>query len=204
MLLAGLAASGDWTSHQKAAQASDGRGQTHTLDVGEESALRACLHDSGGGKEINPSFIERFNATMRERLAALTRRCPPASHRLEAVEWGMYLIGCTSNLCWIHQQAGSTPAMAAGLTDYTWSVKEVLCYKVAPVPFEPPKRSRGRPRTPPQVDGPAVKAPQGRPSRYLPILRRLQQERRARLPQGQAHPPVNVAVPSPLTLSTGL
>jgi hypothetical protein len=23
--------------------------------------------------------------------------------------------------------------MAAGLTDHTWSVKEVLCYKVAPI-----------------------------------------------------------------------
>ena len=151
---------------------------------GEESALRACLHDSGGGQEINTSFIERFNATMRERLAALARRCRHASQRLEAVQWGMYLIGCTYNLCWVHQQLGRTPALAAGLTDHIWSVKEVLCYKVAPALFEPSKRLRGRPRTRPQVDGPAVKAPRGRPSRYLSILRRLQEEKRAMLLQG--------------------
>jgi hypothetical protein len=138
--------------------------------------------------EINTSFIECFNATMRERLAALTRRCRHASQRLEAVQWGMYLIGCTYNLCWVHQQLGGTPAMAAGLTDHVWSVKEVLCNKVAPIPFEPSKRPRGGPRTRPQVDGPAIKAPRGRPSRYLSILRRLQEERRAALPQGANSP----------------
>src|SRR5881227_2266208 len=141
---------------------------------GEESAALACLHDSGGGKQINTSFIERFNGTMRERLAALTRRCRHASQRLEAVQWGMYLIGCTYNLCWVHKQLGRTPAMAAGLTDHAWRVKEVLCYKVAPAPFEPPKRPRGRPRTRSQGDGPLLKASRGRPSRYLSILRRLQ------------------------------
>ena len=150
-----------------------------TLLRGEESAALACLRDSGGGKQINTSFIERFNATMRERLATLTRRCRHASQRLEAVQWGMYLIGCTYNLCWRHQQLGCTPAMAAGLTDHAWSVKEVLCYKVAPAPFEPSKRARGRPHTRPHVDEPTVKAPRGRPSRYLSILRRLQEEKRA-------------------------
>ena len=149
MLLASLAAPADRASHQKATQASDGRSQTHALTRrGVRSAsLFARLT---GGKEINTSFIERFNATMRERLAALTRRCRHASQRLEAVQWGMYLIGCTYNLCWVHQQLGRTPAMAAGLTAHAWSVKEVLCYKVAPAPFEPSKRSRGRQRTQPQ------------------------------------------------------
>ena len=188
MLFAGLAAAADRASHQKATQAPDDRGQTHARDAGEESALRACLHDSGGGQEINTSFIERFNATMRERLAALTRSSRHASQRLEAVQWGMYLIGCTSNLCWVHQQLGRTPAMAAGLTDHICRVKEVLCYKVAPAPFEPSKRPKGRPRTRPHVDEPTVKAPRGRPSRYLSILRRLQEERRATLPLGTSSP----------------
>src|SRR3989440_2108203 len=144
---------------------------------GEESAALACLHDSAGGKDINTSFIERFNATMRERLAALTRRCRHASQRLEAVQWGMYLIGCTYNLCWVHQQLGRTPAVAAGLTDHAWSVKEVLCYKVAPAPFEPSKRPRGGPGSQPHLDESTLKVPRGRPSRYLSILRRLQEER---------------------------
>ncbi len=93
-------------------------------------------------------------------------------------------IGCTYNLCWVHQQLGRTPAMAAELTDHVLSVKEVLCYKVASAPFAPPKRPRGRPRTRPHVDGSAVKAQRGRPSKYLSILRRLQEEKRAALLQG--------------------
>jgi len=39
---------------------------------------------------------------------------------------------------------GTTPAMAAGLTDQCWSVHELLSYRVPPPPWTPPKR-RGRP-----------------------------------------------------------
>jgi len=39
-----------------------------------------------------------------------------------------------------------TPAMASGLTDHIWSVKELLMYKVAPPPLPLPKK-KGRPRT---------------------------------------------------------
>jgi hypothetical protein len=180
--LAGLAAPAHWASPQQAAQPSDGRGQRHALT-------------RRGGKQINTSFMERFQATMRERLAALTRQGRHARQRLEAVQWGMDLLGWTSKLCWVHQHLGRPPAMAAGLADHAWSSKEVLCSKVAPAPFEAPTRPRGRPRTRPQGDGPPVKASLGRPSRSLSVLRRLQPERQAPLPQGPVHPPVNVAVP---------
>ena len=107
---------------------------------------------------LNTAFIERLNGTMRQRLASLTRKCRHAAHRLQALETGMYLIGCTYNLCWPHHQlrvrnpiepglrrwSQRTPAMAAGLTDHIWSVQELLSYKVAPAPWVPPKR-RGRP-----------------------------------------------------------
>ena len=88
---------------------------------------------------------------------------------------GMYLIGCTYNLCWPHDQLRErisdqpgqprwrerTPAMAAGLTDHIWSMHELLRYKVAPAPWVPPKR-RGRPRK--AVPGPLPpKRPPGRP-----------------------------------------
>ncbi len=153
-----------------------------TLLRGEESAALACLHSSQGGKQINTSFIERFNATMRERLAALTRRCRHASQRLEAVQWGMYLIGCTYNLCWIHQQLGQTPAMAARLTDHRWSVKEVLSYKVAPTIMKQARRPRAKSPTQPEPDASVLKRARGRPSQYLAILRRLQQERQRKAP----------------------
>ncbi len=51
---------------------------------------------------------------MRERLAALTRKCRHPAQRLKALHTGMYLIGCTYNFCWPHEtlskpEAGDTP-----------------------------------------------------------------------------------------------
>jgi hypothetical protein len=110
---------------------------------------------------LNTAFIERFNATMGERLAPLTRKCRHASQRIAALHTGMYLVGTTYNFCWAHHELSSvrdemtgkrrqgqvrTPAMAAGLTDHVWSVWELLGYKVAPPAWVAPKR-RGGPRT---------------------------------------------------------
>lgn len=55
-----------------------------------------------GGTMLNTASIERFNGTLRERLAVLTRRCHHAAQHLSALRHGMYLIGCTYNLCWPH------------------------------------------------------------------------------------------------------
>lgn len=114
------------------------------------------LEASQGGTTLNTAFIERFNGTMRERLATLTRKCRHAASRISALEAGMYLIGCTYNFCFAHQELSSTkhagspytPAMAAGLTNHIWRISELLLYKVAPSPWIAPKR-RGRPRTRP-------------------------------------------------------
>src|SRR5437764_12584714 len=108
--------------------------------------------------------------SMRERLASLTRKCRHAAQRLEALETGMYLIGCTYNFCWPHQELSTrkhhgracTPAMAAGLSDHVWSVGEVLTYKVAPPACVQPKR-RGRPRLRPVAQSAGPKRPRGRP-----------------------------------------
>ncbi len=126
---------------------------------------------------LNTAYIERFNATLRQRLASLTRRCRHAAQRLRALHTGMYLIGCSYNLCWPHYQLRErfpdqpgqarwrqrTPAMAAGLSDHIWSMHELLTYKVAPAPWVPPKR-RGRPRK----EGPIPpKRPRGRPRKVV-------------------------------------
>jgi hypothetical protein len=100
----------------------------------------------------------------------------------------MYLIGCTYNWCFAHQELSSakhrghpcTPAMAAGLTDHLWSVAELLLYKVAPPAWVAPKgvrqqgkasvseqalpkRPPGRPRKHPLPDPTLPKRPRGRP-----------------------------------------
>jgi IS1 family transposase len=161
---------------------------TRRLTLGTREKAEHLLHLTAGWKQFNTSLIERFNGTMRERLAALTRKCRHAAHRLDALEIGMYLIGCTYNFCFPHHELSQakhfgfacTPAMAAGLTDHIWTIREVVTYKVAPPPWiEPkrpkrarnkadvasalPKRPRGRPRKHPLPDPALPKRPRGRP-----------------------------------------
>ena len=161
---------------------------TRKVTLGTLEKAQNLLNMTVGCKEFNTSLIERFNGTMRERLASLTRKCRHAAHRLDALETGMYLIGCTYNFCFPHHELSKTqhfgyactPAMAAGLTDHIWAVQEVLTYKIAPAPWvEPkqprrsrkkavstptlPKRPRGRPRKHPLPDPTLPKRPRGRP-----------------------------------------
>jgi transposase-like protein/IS1 family transposase len=161
---------------------------TRKMTHGVLEQAEALLKQSQGGSMLNTAFIERLNGTMRERLATLTRKCRHAARRLRAVETGMYLIGCTYNFCFPHHELSKakhrghpcTPAMAAGLTDHVWSIFELLCYRVAPSPWVPPKlpgrprkhpvadpalpkRPRGRPRTKPLPDPSQPKRPRGRP-----------------------------------------
>ena len=122
-------------------------------DVVECIALSA----NGGKEELNTSYIERINATFRQRLGILGRRSRQAAHKLDNVKWAMWLCGTTYNFCQYHHSlrrlswregarrwAEFTPAMASGLTDHLWSVGELLWYKVPPAPYIAPKK-RGRP-----------------------------------------------------------
>ena len=160
---------------------------TRTLSWGTQIQANDLLKRSRGGAVWNTAFIERVNGTFRERFAALTRKCRHAAHRLTGLETGMYLIGCTYNFCFAHQElshrrhTGSpcTPAMAAGLTDHIWRIEEVLTFQVAPAPWVAPKRSykrrdptmpkrpRGRPRIHPLPDPTLPKRPRGRPRKAV-------------------------------------
>src|SRR5437764_6472369 len=132
---------------------------TRKLTRGALTKAQELLGMTVGCKEFNTSLIERFNATMRERLASLTRKCRHAVQRLETLEAGMDLIGCTYNFCWAQQELSSsrhygrpmTPAMAAGLTDHIWQVSELLGYKIAPAAWA---EARQRKRSDPQPIGP--------------------------------------------------
>ncbi len=115
---------------------------------GSEEEAQKLLSTSKGGKVLNTSFIERFNGTMRERLASLTRKSRHASAKEQAYHTGMYLVGCIYNFCVPHHELGKscTPAMASGITSHVWSVRDLLTYKIPPPPLPTPKE-RGRPRT---------------------------------------------------------
>jgi transposase-like protein/IS1 family transposase len=127
------------------------------VTYGTEEMAQKLLNLSRGGSVLNTSSIERLNATFRERLASLTRKCRHAVSKEATLHAGMYLIGCTYNFCIAHQELSKaldlggcgflcTPAMASGLTDHVWSVKELLTFKVALPPL-PVRKKKGRPCT---------------------------------------------------------
>lgn len=128
------------------------------VTYGTEEVAQKLLNLSRGGSMLNTSYIERLNATFRERLASLTRKCRHAVSKEVTLHAGMYLIGSTYNFCITHQELSKavdlggfgfpcTPAMASDLTDHVWSTKELLTFKVAPPPLpQPKKRRRSRTR----------------------------------------------------------
>ena len=145
------------------------------MTQGSLKLAQEVLTQSKGGSVLNTAFIERLNATFRERLATLTCRCRYGAHRLEALETDMYLIGCVYNFCVVHDDLSSskhvgtptTPAMAAGLTDQSFRVHELLLWKLAPPAWVETKR-RGRPRRGATAGRKPVSA---RPAHRRPLLR---------------------------------
>jgi transposase-like protein len=116
---------------------------------GTPARVETLRRRSQGAGVINTAYIERLNATFRERLASLTRRGRALARRTLTLQHGMYLIGTVYNFCTPHASlphasGGTTPAMAAGITDHCWTVQELLSFHVPPPRWTPPKQ-RGRP-----------------------------------------------------------
>lgn len=123
---------------------------------GTAEQIQAVIDRTQGHGLINTAFIERLNATFRQRLSPLVRRGRALARQSPTLQWGMYLVGTIYNFCtehhslrlpglvgghkWLYQ----TPAMAAGITDHCWTVNELMWCRVPPPPWSPPKR-RGRP-----------------------------------------------------------
>jgi transposase-like protein/IS1 family transposase len=127
------------------------QGRTLTIErrivQGTQALLIHLLTTSQQGGVINTAFIERLNATFRQRLNCLARRTRTLARTTQTVNVAMFLLGCVYNFCTAHHSlsltAPTTPAMAAGITDHLWSVHELLSFKI-PTTFQPIKR-RGRP-----------------------------------------------------------
>jgi transposase-like protein len=127
--------------------------------VGTLAAVRQVLSATATGTQINTACIERLNAACRACLAALARRSRCPLHRPALLTAAMYLVGMAYNCCWPHESLRlptqtaerpwqqRTPAMAAGLTDHCWTLRELLSYRIPPALWIAPKR-RGRPPKP--------------------------------------------------------
>lgn len=88
--------------------------------------------------------IERFNGTLRDGLKRLSRRTKCASKTKHGLLNGVSIFLAYYNFCRVHGALeGRTPAMAAGLTDKPWTVRELL---LAAKPKVEPRSGNGVPQ----------------------------------------------------------
>ncbi len=125
---------------------------------GSVAVIHRLITATQGAGGINTAFIERLNATFRQRTASLARRTRHLVQDAAPLTAIMYLVGCLYNFCDPHQSLRvrlwlnerhyhwipRTPAIAAGLTEHIWTPTEVFSFKVPPPRWTPPKQ-RGRP-----------------------------------------------------------
>jgi IS1 family transposase len=106
------------------------------------------------GRKINTAFVERLNLDIRQRVAAVGRRVNTLCQGADGLRQQLGVYHVYYNFCLPHSSlrqplpvpeatngSGSakvwqpcTPAMAAGLTDHVWTLKEVLMFRVPPWP----------------------------------------------------------------------
>ena len=113
---------------------------TRRTVIGTDRRLKQALKTSSASQSVNTSAIERFHGTNRHLCARKVRRTYTFSKDLAwhvAVGW---LCVTAYNFCRFHrglqepiQETPSryrhrTPAMAAGLTDRRWTLKDLLKY----------------------------------------------------------------------------
>ncbi len=127
-------------------------GVTHRVVFGTRLAIEQVLATCGW--TINTAFVERLNLDIRQRVAAVGRRVNTLCKGEDGLLDQLALFQTYHNFVLPHASlrqpllrpdvtngSGSakvwrpwTPAMAAGLTDHVWSLKEVLLFRVPPWP----------------------------------------------------------------------
>ena len=124
---------------------------------GSDRMVKALIQKTQGAGTINTAFIERFNATFRQRLNCLVRRTRSLARKVQTLETGMYVVGCLYNFCHPHHSlrlklsvgrfgyrwVQRTPAIAAGLADHIWTPAELFNFRIPPTRWQPPSQ-RGR------------------------------------------------------------
>jgi hypothetical protein len=125
---------------------------SHRVVFGMLAAIEQVLATQGW--HINTAFIERVNLTIRQHVAAVGRHVMTLCKGEEGLHQQLALYQTYYNFCLPHASlrlplpqpeptngSGSakrwrprTPAMAAGLTDHVWTLREVLLFRVPPWP----------------------------------------------------------------------
>lgn len=124
----------------------------HRIVFGTLEVVQQVL--TAHGWQINSAFVERLNLSLRQRVAAVGRRVTTLCKHAGGLRQLLLLFQTYHNFCLPHGSlrqplphfeptngTGSarkwqtgTPAMAAGLTDHVWTLREVLLYCVPPWP----------------------------------------------------------------------
>jgi IS1 family transposase len=127
-------------------------GVQHRVVFGSLEAVNHVLAPLGW--HINTAFVERLNLSIRQHVAAVGRRVSTLCKGEDGLRQQVAVFHCYYNFCLPHASvrrplpqpeltngSGSTkqwrpctPAMAAGLTDHVWTLREVLLYRIPPWP----------------------------------------------------------------------
>ena len=125
---------------------------SHRVVFGTLEAVEHVLATCGW--QIQTAFIERINLSIRQHVAAVGRRVATLCKGEDGLRQQLALYHGYYNFCLpqvslrqllpqslpthgtgsAKQWRPCTPAMAAGLTDHVWSLREVLLYRVPPWP----------------------------------------------------------------------
>lgn len=102
-------------------------------------AVKQRVEGNPDPKHISTSFAERQNLTLRMQSRRFTRLTNAFSKKLENHALSIALHYMHYNFCRIHKTLRITPAMAAGVTNRVWDVKDVVAIIEAAEPA-PAKR----------------------------------------------------------------
>jgi len=114
---------------------------TRAVVFGMACLLAVWLRRSAVSHTVNPSFVERNNATDRHQNARKRRKTYCFSRSKRMHDCATYFVSYSYNFCWAVRTLrvkvdgawqARTPAMAAGLTDHVWSLREWLTYPAKP------------------------------------------------------------------------
>jgi hypothetical protein len=75
---------------------------------------------------ISTSYVERLNASTRLFMKRMSRLTLAFSKKYDNFGAAMALHFAYYNFCRIHRTLGTTPAVAAGITDHVWTLAELI------------------------------------------------------------------------------
>ena len=87
---------------------------------------KKILAGSPNPKLISTSYIERQNLTMRMHMRRLTRLTNAFSKKLENFQAAVSLHFAYYNFVRLHKSLRMTPAMAGGVTDHIWTIRDLV------------------------------------------------------------------------------